>query len=54
MDELENNREGAGWDRTNCVLAYETAQAMLLTLLDPSEEDMALSETSMGTVEKCE
>jgi len=52
VDELENNREGAGWDRSNCVLAYETAHAMLLTLLDPGEEDLALSETSIGTIEK--
>ncbi|KAE8242532.1 hypothetical protein A4X13_0g7118 [Tilletia indica] len=52
VDEMENNREGTGWDRGNCVLAYETAHTMLLTLLDPSEQDMALSETSVVTVEK--
>ncbi len=54
VDELENNREGADWDSARCLLAYETASSMLLGLLDPGEESLALSTTSIATVEKCE
>ena len=50
MDELENNRDG--WDCNHCLLAYETAQSMLNALLDPGEEGLALSDGSIGTIEK--
>ncbi|KIS65660.1 serine/threonine protein kinase ATG1 [Mycosarcoma maydis] len=46
-DELENNREGSGWDPSHCLLAYETANSMLSSLLDPGEDAMSLSEGSI-------
>ncbi|WFD07437.1 non-specific serine/threonine protein kinase [Malassezia vespertilionis] len=52
VDELEGNCEQLDWDTTNCVLAYETAAALLLGLLDPGEDALGLSVTSVSTVEK--
>lgn len=51
-DELENNREGSGWDAGHCLLAYETASSMLSSLLDPGEDAMSLSEGSICMIEK--
>uniref|UniRef100_V5E9H3 Serine/threonine-protein kinase ATG1 n=1 Tax=Kalmanozyma brasiliensis (strain GHG001) TaxID=1365824 RepID=V5E9H3_KALBG len=51
-DELENNREGSGWDASHCLLAYETASSMLSSLLDPGEEALSLSEGSILMIDK--
>ncbi|CDR98972.1 related to APG1-essential for autophagocytosis [Sporisorium scitamineum] len=51
-DELENNREGSGWDPSHCLLAYETASSMLSSLLDPSEDVLSLSEGSILMIDK--
>ncbi len=51
-DELENNREGCGWDPSHCLLAYETASSMLSSLLDPGEEALSLSEGSILMIDK--
>ncbi|SJX66583.1 related to APG1-essential for autophagocytosis [Sporisorium reilianum f. sp. reilianum] len=51
-DELENNREGSGWDPSHCLLAYETASSMLSSLLDPGEEALSLSEGSILMIDK--
>lgn len=53
-DELENNREGNGWDPNNCMLAYETALWMLEGLLDPGEDGRPLPESEVGQVRQCE
>lgn len=51
-DELENNREGSGWDPSHCLLAYETASSMLSSLLDPGEDALSLSEGSILMIDK--
>ena len=51
-DELENNREGNGWDPSHCLLAYETASSMLSSLLDPGEDALSLSEGSILMIDK--
>lgn len=51
-DELENNREGSGWDPSHCLLAYETAGSMLSSLLDPGEDALSLSEGSILMIDK--
>ncbi|GAK68470.1 serine/threonine kinase [Moesziomyces antarcticus] len=51
-DELENNREGSGWDPAHCLLAYETASSMLSSLLDPGEDALSLSEGSILMIDK--
>ncbi|SOV09870.1 Serine/threonine-protein kinase ATG1 [Ustilago sp. UG-2017a] len=51
-DELENNRDGSSWDRSRCLLAYETASSMLSSLLDPGEEALSLSEGSILMIDK--
>ncbi|PWZ00417.1 kinase-like protein [Testicularia cyperi] len=52
MDELENNREGSGWEPGQCLLAYETASSMLMSLLDLGEDGMSMSEGSISMIEK--
>lgn len=51
-DELENHREGSGWDPSHCLLAYETASSMLSSLLDPGEDSLSLSEGSILMIDK--
>lgn len=51
-DELENNRDGSGWDPSHCLLAYETASSMLSSLLDPGEDALSLSEGSILMIDK--
>lgn len=41
-----------GWNAEHCLLAYETANSMLMALLDPAEDCMDLSTTAIGTIEK--
>lgn len=52
LDELENNHGIPGWDSSRCILAYETASSLLAGLLDPADENLALSTNSISTVEK--
>ena len=52
LDELENNQGNASWNSSKCILAYETAASLLAGLLDPGDENLALSTNSISTVEK--
>lgn len=56
LDELERSgssrQSSSGWNAEHCLLAYETANTMLMALLDPGEDGMALSSGAVATIEK--